>query len=58
MRARTWVLAYRYYEPEDYGVPELPDWTVARTDCEGLAFARDVGEEPFIRAERPVQVRR
>lgn len=57
MRARTWVLAYHYGDPSDYGIPELPPWTVVRTDRGGLALAEG-GDEPFVRAERPVPVRR
>lgn len=57
MRARTWTVAYRYYAPEDYGIPTLPDWHVRRED-RGMALAETEAAKPFIRAERPVRVRR
>lgn len=57
MRARTWTVAYRYYAPEDYGIPTLPDWHVRREGA-GMALAEDEDREPFVRAERPVRVRR
>ncbi|WP_254838986.1 hypothetical protein [Natronomonas marina] len=56
MRAREWVLAHRFGDPADHGIPELPAWTVYRDDCGGIALA-DEGA-PFIAAERPVDVRR
>lgn len=58
MRARTWVIAANYSEPEDYGIPALPEWTVVRGEPSGIAFAEGSDAEPFIRAERPVRVRR
>lgn len=58
MRARRWVIAYRFSVPADYDIPELPSWTVSRTDSNGLSFARDHETEPFISAEQPVRVRR
>jgi hypothetical protein len=57
MRARTWVIAGCYRQPEDYDIPELPDWKVCRLECGSLAFA-DEGGEPFIAAENPTKVRR
>lgn len=57
MRARTWIVAYRYYAPEDYGIPTLPDWHVHR-EGGGMELAETEGGEPFVRAERPVRVRR
>ncbi|RMB24085.1 hypothetical protein [Haloplanus aerogenes] len=58
MRARTWTVATSYCEPADDDIPELPIWAVTRPTNGGLAFAGSDGEEPFIRAERPMQVRR
>jgi hypothetical protein len=58
MCARTWAIAHRFREPADYGVPELPDWTVRRTEGGGLALARDAESEPFVSAADPVTVRR
>lgn len=58
MRARRWVIAYHYSDPADYGIPELPTWTVCRAGKIGLSFAEDEGAEPFIHAEQPVRVRR
>ncbi|KYH26062.1 hypothetical protein HAPAU_11530 [Halalkalicoccus paucihalophilus] len=57
MRARAWTVAYRYADPEDYGIPALPDWRVVRDD-DGLALAEEGESDPFIRAERPMRVRR
>lgn len=57
MRARTWTVAYRYYAPEDYGIPTLPDWHVRR-EGGGMALVEDGNGAPFIRAERPMRVRR
>lgn len=58
MRARTWLVAFQYYDPSDYDIPALPAWAVTRPDAGGIAFAADDGEPPFIRAEQPVRVRR
>jgi hypothetical protein len=58
MRARTWLVAFRYYDPSDYDIPALPAWTVTRPDAGGIAFAADDDESPFIRAEQPVRVQR
>jgi hypothetical protein len=58
MRARTWVIAYCYADPAEYGIPKLPEWNVSRTDSSGLSFAEDDESEPFISAEQPVRVRR
>ncbi|WP_049934264.1 hypothetical protein [Halalkalicoccus jeotgali] len=57
MRARVWAVAYRYADPETYGIPALPDWRVISDDG-GLALAEDGESDPFIRAERPIRVRR
>jgi hypothetical protein len=57
MSARRWAIASLYHDPEEYGIPEVPEWTVYRTDT-GLAFAETEGAEPFISAESPVRVRR
>jgi hypothetical protein len=57
MSVRTWAIAHRYYGPADYGIPELPEWEVDRTERGGLALA-DEGDPPFISAEHPVRVRR
>lgn len=57
MRARAWAVAYRYADPEAYGIPALPDWRVVR-DGDGLALAEEGESDPFIRAERPMRVRR
>lgn len=57
MGAREWAIAYRFREPADYGIPTLPEWSVATTEEGGVAFG-DGSNEPFIRAEHPVRVRR
>ncbi len=57
MGARVWAIAYRYRDPADYGIPTLPGWTVSRTENGGIAFHATDGE-PFIRADRPVSIRR
>jgi hypothetical protein len=57
MRARRWCVAYLYHDPEEYGVPALPEWSVTRTE-DGLAFSESDDREPFIRAENPMRVRR
>lgn len=57
MRAREWIVAYCFFTPKDYGIPELPNWAVS-TERGGLSFARCEDEEPFIVAERPMEVRR
>jgi hypothetical protein len=56
VRAREWAIAGAFRTPEDYGIPALPDWQVARPACGGIAFAAD--GDPFISAEHPVPVRR
>lgn len=58
MRARTWVIATQYNDPSDYGIPELPTWTVSRTAGSGIALAVTADADPFIRAEQPMKVRR
>ncbi|MFB6224675.1 MAG: hypothetical protein ABEH86_13515 [Haloarcula sp.] len=58
MCARTWVVASQYYDPTDYGIPELPEWTVSRPHEAGVAFAETSGAEPFISARQPMRVRR
>ncbi|MBZ6494539.1 hypothetical protein [Natrinema longum] len=57
MRAREWVIAGAFREPEEYDIPTLPAWHVRRSDCGRLVFADEDGE-PFIAADRPVRVRR
>jgi hypothetical protein len=57
MRARTWLIAYRYGCPADYGIPVLPDWHQCRDEDGRLSFAA-AGEEPFVSAANPVTVRR
>lgn len=58
MRARTWVIATQYNEPEDYGIPTLPEWSVLRRNGSGIAFAEHDDADPFIRADQPMMVRR
>lgn len=55
MRARTWVVT-AYHDPSRYGIPELPAWTVVGRD--GITLAAGDDAEPFIRAARPMTVRR
>lgn len=57
MRARERVIAGRYREPEDYGIPELPARPICRSGRGSLAFAAGA-EEPSITAENPTKVRR
>lgn len=47
----------RYADPAAYGIPALPDWYVLY-DCDGMALAEKGKSDPFIRAERPMRVRR
>ncbi|AEH36885.1 hypothetical protein Halxa_2260 [Halopiger xanaduensis SH-6] len=58
MLARRWTIAHRYREPAAYGIPELPAWDVRASASGGLEFAASADSEPFLRAERPVRVRR
>lgn len=58
MGARTWMIAYLYGAPADYGIVPLPEWTVRRTEERGLSFAEDDESEPFISAQHPMRVRR
>jgi hypothetical protein len=58
MHTRSWVIAYQYGDPTDYGVPALPEWSVRRTCAGGLALAEDDASEPFIRADTTMKVRR
>jgi hypothetical protein len=58
MHVRSWLIAYQYGNPADYGMPALPEWSVRRTDASGIALAEDDVSEPFIRAETPMKVRR
>jgi len=58
MHARSWVIAYQYGDPADYGMPALPGWSVRRTCKGGIALAKDDASEPFIRANAPMKVRR
>jgi hypothetical protein len=57
MRAREWAVAASFGEPSKYGIPELPSWRSCWLECGSLAFAAG-DEEPFIAAERPIDVRR
>lgn len=58
MRAREWLIAFRYGCPADYDVPVLPAWEQRRDD-EGRLTLSDCGtDDPFIAAENPVTVRR
>ncbi|RXK48342.1 hypothetical protein [Halorientalis pallida] len=58
MRARAWTIAAQFYDPADYGIPDLPEWVEGR-DAEGrLVFADADSGEAFIRAENPAKVRR
>ena len=56
MRARRWCIAATFHDPADYGIPELPDWTVYRDEDGTLAFG-ERGER-FLSAGNPVRVRR
>lgn len=47
-----------YQDPADYGVPELPNWAVSKTENGGPALSATADTEPFIRADQPVSVRR
>ncbi|XVH33746.1 hypothetical protein ACNS7O_17535 (plasmid) [Haloferacaceae archaeon DSL9] len=58
MRSRAWVIAARYNEPKDYDIPTLPEWTVLRGNCCGIAFAGRDDADPFIRADQPMKIRR
>ncbi|RKD98146.1 hypothetical protein [Halopiger aswanensis] len=58
MLARCWTIAHRYREPAAYGIPELPAWHVRSSVSGSLEFAVSADSEPFLRAERPVRVRR
>jgi hypothetical protein len=58
MRARQWTLATQYGDLDDYDIPALPTWAVSRPAEGGVAFAGSEGEAPFIRADRPMKVRR
>lgn len=58
MSARTWAIASLYQSPATYGIPELPAWTVQRSDDGRLAFAAPEATEPFISAGDPMRVRR
>mgnify|MGYP001627052452 CR=1 FL=1 len=58
MLAREWAIAGAYGDPADYDLPDLPALHETRTDCGGLALAARGDAEPFIAAERPVEVRR
>ena len=57
MRAREWVLAEKFRQPADYGIPELPAWRICRSGRDGLALA-DADTDPFIAADNPMKVRR
>ena len=58
MRAREWLIAFRYRCPADYGVPVLPAWEQRRDD-DGRLTLRDRGaDEPFVSAGNPMRVRR
>jgi hypothetical protein len=58
MRARTWTIAAQFYDPADYGIPDLPEWVEGR-DAEGrLVLADSETGEAFMRAENPTKVRR
>jgi hypothetical protein len=56
MRARRWCIAATFGEPSDYGVPDLPTWTVYRGEDGTLALGE--GGRRFISAADPVRVRR
>jgi hypothetical protein len=58
MRARTWIIAAQYEDPEDYGIPTVPTWAVSRTDSRGIALAVNADADPFIRADQPMKIRR
>jgi hypothetical protein len=57
MRAREWLIAYRYGCPADYDSPPLPAWEQRRDD-DGRFALSDRGGEPFVSAANPVTVRR
>lgn len=58
MRAREWIVAYCFFSPKDYDIPELPDWVVRTERCGRISFSRNEDDEPFITADRPMKVRR
>lgn len=55
MEARRWAVTANYRDPANYGVPELPDWTV-RSEDGALAYAVD--GEAFVRTAGRVCARR
>ncbi|WP_192918681.1 hypothetical protein [Salinigranum salinum] len=58
MRAREWLIAFRYGCPAEYGVPTLPSWEQCRDEDGRLALRERDADEPFISAANPVTVRR
>ena len=58
MRARAWVIAAQYGDPAAYGIPDPPTLSVSRTDAGGIELSAVDGTGPFIRAGKPVSIRR
>jgi hypothetical protein len=58
MRARQWLIAFRYGCPADYGVPVLPAWEQRHDDAGRLTLSDRGADEPFLSAENPMTVRR
>jgi hypothetical protein len=58
MLARTWMLAARFREPSDYGIPEAPVFPAERCDSGALRLHDPDSGQLVMVAGAPMQVRR
>jgi len=58
MRAREWVLAARFHEPSDYGVPEAPAFPAVECESGALTLTDPETDAVVMVAGGPMSVRR
>jgi hypothetical protein len=58
MRAREWVLAARFHEPSDYGIPEAPVFPARRRASGALVLEDPETDAVTMVADGPIPVRR
>jgi len=58
MLAREWVIAARFHEPADYGIPEAPVLPAVECGAGELSLRGTDSDAVVLVAESPVHVRR
>jgi len=58
MLARKWVIAARFHEPSDYGIPEAPVLPAVTCEPDTLSLGDPDTKTVVIVADEPMRVRR